>query len=223
MKGMINAPFCQVDILVVDASEIVRWGVKAMLQARVGPQSLKWAEAGNGPEGLDKAMKHDFDIVLVDAQLPGMSGYVFVEELLKVCPDVRALAMSNFPELSSVQRMIDIGTAGFILKDIPAVELVQAIEAVQIGKRYFSSRIANLLVESGMDDSVQSTGVANLSRRELEILRLIVLEKKNKEIAEELFLGIRTVETHRKNLMLKLQVRNSAGLVRAGYERGLLA
>jgi DNA-binding NarL/FixJ family response regulator len=212
-----------VNILIVDDHPMVRDGIKTMLTSKDTAFLFRLSEAEDGIDAIKKAQSRTFDIVLLDYTLPEANGADVAEQIFRIQPDVRILAMSSFPELLYVVKMRDAGASGFILKNIQTTELLAAIRDVLNGKIYYSAPVANKLLQT--NSGVAKTNAnrsARVSPQELKILKLIVMEKTNKEIADELYIGERTVETHRKNLMHKLQVKNTAGLIRAGYESNLL-
>lgn len=223
MSNVNSAVAKPVNILIVDDRPMVRDGIKSMLTSKDTAFLFRLSEAEDGIEAIKKAQSRTFDIILLDYTLPETNGADVAEQIFRVQPDVRILAMSSFPELLYVVRMRDVGASGFILKNIQTLELLAAIRDVLNGKIYYSAPVANKLLQ--MNNGLLKTDAgspAKASPRELKILKLIVMEKTNKEIADELYIGERTVETHRKNLMHKLQVKNTAGLIRAGYELKLL-
>lgn len=194
-----------------------------MLDSKNDQYQFRLMEAEDAPETLRKVGLHAFDIILLDYQLPGTQGPELAAQILKLQPDTRIVCMSSYTELMNIQKMISAGAVGYITKTIGALDLVTAIKELLSGKSYYSAGVANKLLESGRKTHYPATEIAHrLSPRELQILKLIAIEKTNKEIASELFVGERTVETHRKNLIQKLGVKNTAGLIRVGYELKIL-
>ena len=210
-------------VLIIDDHPMVRNGIRFMLDSKSDRYLFRISEAEDAADTIRKLGSYAFDIILLDYQLPGTHGSELAEQILQVQPDTRILCMSSYNELMNIQKMIHAGAAGYIIKNVGAAELASAIQDILNGKAYYSSAAANKLLEGNRTNpNWQMEDHHKLSPRELEILKLIAIEMTNKEIAEALYLGERTVETHRKNILLKLGVKNTAGLIRAGYELKIL-
>ena len=136
---------------------------------------------------------------------------------------MKVLALSNYDELSYVKSMINEGANGYILKNIEPSQLVHAIQSVLGGSSYYSNEVALKLIDSAKNtDSIIPPNKSRLTKRELEVLKMIALEMTNDEIAKGLFISKRTVDTHRQNLLNKLHVKNTAGLIKAAYAFNLV-
>jgi DNA-binding NarL/FixJ family response regulator len=202
---------------------MVRDGIRVMLESRADFMQFEIDEAENGEIGIQKVLKKNFDIVLVDYQLPGMSGTETLQKIRLYKNDIKVLALSNYDELSYVNSMINEGVNGYILKNIEPSQLVHAIESVLSGTSYFSNEVALKLIDSAKNsDKPLQASKSRLTKRELEVLKMIALEMTNDEIAKGLFISKRTVDTHRQNLLNKLHVKNTAGLIKAAYSFNLL-
>lgn len=202
---------------------MVRDGIRVMLESREEFLQFEIDEAETGEAAIQKVLKKNFDIVLIDYQLPGMSGIETLQKIHLYKKDLKVLALSNYDELSYVTSMINEGASGYILKNIEPAQLVHAIQAVLTGSSYYSNEVALKLIESarGSDNFIPANR-NHLTKRELEILKMIALELTNDEIAKRLCISKRTVDTHRQNLLNKLHVKNTAGLIRAAYAFNLL-
>ncbi len=180
----------------------------------------------DGPSVLEFVKSHKVDIVLLDVNLPGMSGIEVCKELTKVKPEVRVLAISMFNEESFVSEILNHGAKGYILKNTGRDELLVAIRTVGKGDSYFSTEVTETIMKSLMNQrkasSKNSAFIPKLSRREKEVLKLIAQEMTTQEIANNLFISLKTVESHRSSLLSKLNARNSVGLVRIAIENHLL-
>jgi DNA-binding NarL/FixJ family response regulator len=220
---MEETPVKIIRLLIVDDHQMVRDGIRVMLESKENFLRFEIDEAENGEIAIRKILKKEFDIVLIDYQLPGMSGTETLQRIHLYKKDIRVLALSNYDEFSYVKSMINEGANGYILKNIEPSQLIQAIQSVLAGIPYYSNEVALKLIDSAKSSdkavSIQKTG---LTKRELEVLKLIALEMTNDEIAKSLFISKRTVDTHRQNLLNKLNVKNTAGLIKAAYEFKLL-
>jgi DNA-binding NarL/FixJ family response regulator len=166
------------------------------------------------------------DVILLDINLPDMSGIEVAKRINIDYPNVKIIALSMYNEESIVSEMLKNGAQGYILKNTDRVELIQAIETVASGQTYFSKEVTETIMESLLKKTPQKKSnnfsAPKLSRREKEVLALIVKEYTTPEIAEKLFISMKTAESHRANLISKLNVRNTAGLVRAAIQFKLL-
>jgi DNA-binding NarL/FixJ family response regulator len=207
-------------IAIADDHVLVINGLKAMLE-KSDTMSVLFA-ATTGEDLLDNLTRHQPDVLLLDIQMPDLSGIDLCKTIHKRYPAIRIIALTNFEQSSYVKQMIRNGAAGYLLKNIDGKTLVKAIETVMQNKTYIQEQIQhNMLNEVLSGAKVTSAGVS-LTKREMEILGLIAREYTNQQIADQLFISVRTVETHRVNLTQKLGVHNAAGLVKEAYRRGLI-
>lgn len=205
-------------LLIIDDHQMVRDGIRVMLESKAEVMHFEIDEAENGEIGVQKILKKHFDIVLCDYQLPGMSGTQTLKQIRLYKKDMKVLALSNYDELSYVKSMISEGANGYILKNIEPSQLLNAIQVVLAGSSYYSNEVALKLIDSARNpETVLPASKSRLTKRELEILKMIALEMTNDEIAKGLFISKRTVDTHRQNLLNKLHVKNTAGLIKAAY------
>jgi DNA-binding NarL/FixJ family response regulator len=220
---MEETPVKIIRLLIVDDHQMVRDGIRVMLESKENFLRFEIDEAENGEIAIGKILKKNFDIVLIDYQLPGMSGTETLQRMRLYKKDIKVLALSNYDEFSYIKSMLSEGANGYVLKNIEPSQLIQAIQSVLAGTPYYSNEVALKLIDSAKNSektvSVQKSG---LTKRELEILKMIALEMTNDEIAKLLFISKRTVDTHRQNLLNKLNVKNTAGLIKAAYEFNLL-
>jgi DNA-binding NarL/FixJ family response regulator len=220
---MEETPVKIIRLLIVDDHQMVRDGIRVMLESKENFLRFEIDEAENGEIAIRKILKKEFDIVLIDYQLPGMSGTETLQRIHLYKKDIRVLALSNYDEFSYVKSMINEGANGYILKNIEPSQLIQAIQSVLAGIPYYSNEVALKLIDSAKSsDKAVSIQKKRLTKREPEVLKLIALEMTNDEIAKSLFISKRTVDTHRQNLLNKLNVKNTAGLIKAAYEFKLL-
>jgi DNA-binding NarL/FixJ family response regulator len=210
-------------VLVADDHAIVRTGIRHVLEGEPGFSIV--GEASNGTEALSLALALRPEIALLDLSMPGVSGLTVTAELRRSCPETRVLILSMHDNTEYVLESVRAGAHGYLLKDTAATELRSAIRAVWEGQSYFSPAIASRLsaVVRG-DPAVESAAglLAQLTAREREVLVGIADGHTNKEIAQELGISHRTVETHRESLMRKLKLHSVAELTRFALESGAI-
>jgi two-component system nitrate/nitrite response regulator NarL len=207
--------------LIVDDHPIVRRGITMCLSHQ--PRIEMVGEAGDGFEALEKARELKPDVVLMDIDLPGMNGMAVTDLLRRELPDIRVIILSMYTNAEYIMRIIECGARGFILKEAPPQELVQAIEAVQSGQTHFSQEVARVALNQVVRGHGESTPAARLTNREREVLIHIADGLSNKEIAQHLNIGVRTVETHRERTMRKLDIHTVAGLTRFAIAHGMVS
>jgi DNA-binding NarL/FixJ family response regulator len=180
------------------------------------------AKCYNGLEVFEKIKQTPVDVILLDINLPGMNGMEVCQKLSKEYPDVKVLALSMHNEESFVTEILKYGAQGYILKNTGKKELISAIENVYNGQSYFSEEVTETIMKSLVNQRAGNKKTTMLSpkisRREKDVLELIVKEHTTQEIADTLFISLKTVESHRRSLLTKLGVRNTAGLVRVAIE-----
>ncbi len=209
--------------LVIDDHMMVRDGLKMMLSTLSNSIQFRITEAENGEEGLRKIERQRFDLVIIDYQMPGSSGAEVVRRILRAQPGIRILALSNYDELPYIQHMMDAGAKGFVLKNIEPAEMLIAIKTVLSNRTYYCSEVAVKLIDSNNDKGASAISLKTiLTQREQEILHMIAMEYTNDEIARELHVAKRTIDSHRQNLLNKLQVKNTAGLVKIAFRLKLV-
>lgn len=210
-------------LLIVDDHRLVRDGLKTMLNSLKKYITIHIIEAESGEQAINKVNRNQFDIVLMDYQLPGISGEETIYRILRSKPQMKILALSSYEEVAYVQSMTEAGAQGYVLKDIDRVEMLKAIETILAGRKYYCNKIAIKLLEWKENKLLSKNKLdALLTNRQVEVLRLITREMTNEEIALKLSVTKRTVDTHRLNIMNKLKARNTAGLVKAAYRMNLI-
>lgn len=204
-------------ILVVDDHAIVSDGLKSLLDGN--PNYDVVASCSNGKEALEMLANVKIDIVLMDIDMPEMNGIEATKEIRKRYDELKVIILTMHDEKSMIKMMLDIGADGYLLKNSSKQELEEALRDVQEGKQHLSTQASTILQQK---DGEGSELLAQLTEREIEILKLISEGFSNKEVGEKLFISHRTVDTHRTNLMQKLDVHNVAGLVRVAIQEGLV-
>jgi DNA-binding NarL/FixJ family response regulator len=203
-----------VKLLLVDDHPLVRDGVRVRLEAE--PHFEVVGEAGDADAALQAARTLSPDLALMDIGMRGMNGIALTEKFAEEFPEIAVLVLSMHDNLEYVRQVIRAGARGYVLKDAPASELVEAIDAVLAGRPFYSAQLAMRMAEQ----AVMPTPVEALTPRERDILEGIAKGYANKRIADELGLSVRTVESHRLNLKRKLGIEGQAELVKFAVELG---
>lgn len=210
-------------ILIIDDHRLVRDGIKTMLETQSENYNFDISEAESGEEAIAIIIKKEFDVILVDYQLPVMNGAQTVKEILAYRPKAKILALSNYDEYTYIANMIKVGVKGYVLKNISPNELIKAIETILQGKKYFANDVSEKIIDSeAKKESNALLSKISITRRQTEILKLVATGMTNEAIAKKLSLSKRTVDTHRQNLLLKLDVHNTAALIKRATELSIL-
>ena len=214
----------KINVLLAEDHTIVREGLHKMLE--LDPDLAVIGEARDGRQAVTMATELRPDVVLMDIAMPGLNGLEATRQLVKTCPDIRILILTAHNDDAYVQKAIDCGASGFLLKQTSANDVCGAIHKVHMGEKLFSSSIAKRLVRndphaSGRPSSLQKTKTT-LTSREMEVLQLIAEGKANKETAADLNISIKTVEKHRSSLMEKLNIHDTASLTRHAIAAGII-
>jgi two-component system nitrate/nitrite response regulator NarL len=212
----------RIRLMLVDDHPIVREGIKSALTAKKHIAIV--GEASTGEEAVLKAAKLKPDVILMDINMPGMSGLEAAKRIGKLVPESRILALTMHENKEYVLEMSRLGARGYVFKDSPPAELLRAIETVYRGEFFFSPRASEYLLRAFLHDErlTQKRPSHNLTTRERDILAFIAEGLKNLEIAGRLGVTERTVETYRRRLMLKLEVRSVAGLIKFAIAQGIV-
>lgn len=206
-----------IQALIVDDHKMVIEGLKLLLQNQ---QEIKViGSALNGERGIEKLTELKPDVVLLDINMPGMNGIDTCKKMMELQPKVKIIAISMHKEGSLIKLMLANGAQGYVLKNAGQNELIEAIKQVHQGKKFLDDTVNDIIL-NGLTKAQEKkqSPFPSLSRREKEILKLILNESTTQEIAEKLFISFGTVETHRRNMLLKTGARNTAGLVRIALE-----
>lgn len=216
----------KINIVLADDHVLVRNGIKAMLESDADIQVV--GEAGSGAEALEVARQLHPDILVLDIRMPGMTGLEAAEKLEDVAPETKAVILSMHDSEDYVLQALDAGAFGYLLKDTDKNEFIRALKQIKAGNKYFSGAVSNALANRLLNAkpeknlAVPAEDPYHLTRKEKEILRLVVDGKQNKQIADALGKSVRTIETHRFNIMKKLGVNNAIDMVNKVVKENLI-
>lgn len=203
----------KIKVFVVDDHYMVIEGIRSLLQ---NENDIEWMGHATNADSCLAFLKQQLpDIILMDVNLPDISGIDLCREVKKLYPSVLVLGLSTFNQQVIIQNMIDNGASGYVLKNATKEELLEAINTIIKGKNYFSFEVAIALRKIKENSPL-------ITRREREVLQLIAEGLTNAEISEKLFISIPTVNTHRKSLLEKFEVKNTATLISKAIKNGLL-
>jgi DNA-binding NarL/FixJ family response regulator len=205
---------------IIDDHGIVLQGV-SMLFNQHNDFKVSFA-INNLPEGLQAIQESAPQVLFLDINIKGDDGLEAIKGIKKKQPELKIIMLTSFEETALAKTALRNGADGYLLKDASETEFLEAVEAVMNGTQYIQKSMQDMLLKDAMGQKKDSSYIPKLTRREKEILALVVDEKTTQEIADALFLSVSTVETHRMNLISKLGVKNAAGLVKIALEKGLL-
>lgn len=216
----------KINVLLADDHVLVRNGIKSMLESEADINVV--GEASDGAEAVESVKKLKPDIVILDIRMPNMTGLEAAAKLRQQAPAVKSVILSMHDSEEYVLEALNAGAFGYLLKDTDKFEFIKALKQINTGTKYFSGAVSNVLA-SRLLNSRPSIGAAtpkpdpyHLTRREKEILRLVVDGKQNKDIAESMGKSVRTIETHRFNIMKKMNVNNAVDMINKTLRENLL-
>jgi len=213
-----------VRILVADDHHVVRTGLRSLLESK-----SEWevcGEASNGREAVEKAAKLKPDVAVLDIAMPLLNGVEATRQILKVSPKTAILILTMHDSDSLIQEVLGAGALGYVLKDDADRNLIAAVDALSRRKPYLSSRVTDAAATAGAQagpGSADRLPRGRLTPREREVLQLLAEGKSNKEIAAVLGISVKTAETHRANIMLRLNIHSIADLVRYAVRNNIIA
>ncbi len=208
-------------ILLADDHNLVRSGLKSLLMGMTGVEVV--AEATNGREAVDLVGTTNPDVVLMDIGMKELNGIEAATIIAREKPSVRVIILSMHDTQDFVSQALKAGAAGYVLKDAAPLELEFALQAVTRGETYLSPKVSSQVVQSYVRPPEAETGLEALSPRQREILKAIVSGRTTKQIAYDLGLSIKTIETHRAQIMHRLDIHDVVGLVRFSIRIGLIS
>ncbi len=201
-----------IKIVLADDHDVVRVGLKRLIAI---DKSIKIIdEANNGEDAYELILYHKPHIAILDIMMPKLTGIEVTKLVKQNLPDTFVIMLTAFEDAAHLELALAAGADGYLTKDTPAKEIINAIRSVLSGERVFSKSIVLLVQNKFMNRASQVEPHIKITRREQEILNLVAEGKTSNEIADALFLSIRTVESHRYNIMQKLGIKNTAALIR---------
>jgi len=209
-----------IKVAIADDHQMFIDGIKSLIKGNKTIQVT--AEANNGEALLQQIANTSVNVILMDVNMPVMDGIETTKKVKEMFPDIKVIMLTMFGTRDYIEKLLRAGANGYILKNTGKEELTTAIEKVMQGESYFSKEVTERIME-GLQGKKTGTNpmMVELTEREKDVLRLIAQELTSHEIADKLFISFHTVETHRKNLISKLQVKNIAGLVKYAVQNGL--
>ncbi len=208
-----------IQIAITDDHTIVIEGIKNMLKSN---KEIEVLQSFENLKDTFENLNDSVEVLLLDINLPDGNGINACKELLEKHKYLKIIALTNFEDSIFIKQILKNGAMGYLLKNTSKTELTEAITEVNMGNRYLPKKISDILLNDSIGIENSSYFIPKLTSREKEILALIIKEYTTDEIANELFVSNKTVESHRSNLIQKLGVKNSAGLVRVAFEKGLV-
>ncbi len=208
-----------IKILIADDHPIVREGLRQIIE--VATDMVVTDEARNGEEVLERIKENDFDVVILDISMPGRSGLDILKEVRKERPELSVLILSIHPEEQYGVRLLKAGASGYLTKESAPEELVNAIRIISQGRKYITSSLAERLALK-LGDDFEGPLHENLSDREYEVMYMIAKGMTIKEIAEKLFLSVKTISTYRYRILGKMRMKSNAELIRYALKLGLV-
>lgn len=211
-----------IKIIIADDHQLFIDGIKSIIKSIKNLEIS--AEVNNGKQLLEHLSKQGCDVILMDINMPDMDGIEATKEVKKRYPNIKIIMLTMYSSRDYIEKLLRVGADGYILKNTGKEELQKAIETVHQGESYFSAEVTERIMEGlqKKKSAEKNSFMVELTEREIDVLKLIVQELTTSEIAEKLFISTHTVETHRKNLISKLNVRNIAGLVKYAMQNGLV-
>jgi DNA-binding NarL/FixJ family response regulator len=209
-------------IFLAEDHVMVREGLKALINAQSDMDVI--GEAGDGQAAVQQAKELQPDIVIIDVSMPRMNGQQATSKILKVCPQVKVLALTRHTDSGFIQQLFRAGASGYVLKQSASSQLIDAIHTIATGNHYIDPAITGKVINSYTNRQIKlDAGSQNpLSEREEEVIKMVAWGYSNKEIAARLDISIKTVEAHKANSMKKLDLRSRIDVVRYALLQGWL-
>jgi len=208
-----------IKLLIADDHAIFREGLKHILEDH--PDILVADEAGNGQEVLDYIWKNEYDMILLDIGMPGMPALEVLKQVKNEKPRLPVLVLSMYPEDQYAVRFIRAGASGYLTKESAPDELITAIRKITAGRKYITSSVAEKLADE-VEPDAEKPAHHTLSDREFEVFRLIASGKTVKQIADDLFLSVKTISTYRSRILEKMKMKTNAELMHYALKQHML-
>ena len=205
-------------VLIADDHKIMLAGLRSLLEKQTDIEVI--AEAENGRKAVQGAMDNKPDVVVMDVSMPDLNGIEATKQIVESLPETKVIALSMHSDKRFVMGMLRVGASGYLLKDCASQELAHAIHQVAGGKKYLSPEITGVVIEDSLHPQPQEEA-SLLSAREREVLQLIAEGWSTKQTASHLYVSVKTIETHRRQIMKKLDLHNIADLTKYAIREGL--
>jgi DNA-binding NarL/FixJ family response regulator len=210
-------------VLIADDHKIMLAGLRSLLEKQTDIEVV--GEADNGRKAVQMAQEKKPDVIVMDVSMPDLNGIEATKQIIESLPETRVIALSMHSDKRFVMGMLRAGASGYLLKDCASQELANAIDQVAGGKKYLSSEITGVVIDDfllgGGSSEEVATAASQLSPREREVLQLIAEGWSTKQIASHLYVSIKTIETHRRQIMKKLDLHSIADLTKYAIREGL--
>jgi len=211
-----------IKILLVDDHKIVFESLQSLLDEQHDMRVVGWAE--NGRSAVEKVKELEPAVVIMDVAMPGLNGIEATQQITSHYPGTKIIALSMHAEKQFVTGILNAGASGYLTKNCSSAELVNAIRSVAANKKYLSPDVAGVVIEESLNKSPKKgpSALSILTMREREVLQLIVEGNTIKQIAERLYLSIKTIHTHRNQIMQKLNIHSTAALTKFAIREGMI-
>jgi len=210
----------KVKVLIADDHQLFREGISTLLSTSEKIDVI--AQAEDGAETFDKVKQYKPDVVLLDIAMPKMNGIEACKKIKKSFPDVKIITVSMHSDKQYVKGVLEAGADGYLLKNCTLRQLTDAIQSVHDGKKYLSQDITDMVISGYLTPSSSDDEYASLSEREKEIFLLLAEGESTKEIADKLFISVKTVGTHKQNIFEKMGLKTNADVVKYALKKGLI-
>lgn len=210
-----------ITVVLADDHPIARSGIKSLIDSSESITVI--AEASSGEEAFELVIEKKPDVLVTDISMSTLSGIDLAEKISKECAHTKVLILSMHQDQAYILKAYEVGAMGYLPKNSDELELVQAIKNIHSGQKHLSPFVSQILAQGMLSDQSSPQKDYNLTRRETEILEMLIDGMSNKQIAADIFVSIRTVDTHRTNIMRKLKVNNAAEMVRKGIHENICA
>jgi two-component system response regulator NreC len=210
-------------VLIADDHALIREGIRALLE---GCRDIEVVgDAADGREAIEKARKLKPDVVLMDIAMPGLGGLEATLEIRNACPKTKIIVLTQYDSKEYIYRFLKAGASGYVLKKATSAELVSAIQAAMRGSTFLHPEVAPVVIEGylqGKDKDIEEDPYESLTNREKQVLKLVAEGYKNNEIADMLYMSVKTVMGHRTHIMEKLNIHSRTELIKFAIRKGLI-
>ncbi len=210
-----------INILIADDHQLFREGLINLLSDTSEIEIV--ANAENGKEAIEKAVTYNPDVILMDIGMPILSGIEATISIKKQMPDIKIIALSMHSDKHYIKSMLEAGASGYLFKNCTYSQLINAIETVYAGNKYFSDEITDILIEDYLDKSPKENDqIKDLTQRELEVLKLFSEGKTTRDISEQIFVSVKTVGTHKQHILEKLNLKTTVDMIKYALKKGII-